>query len=220
MYNILMASNYPVFIKGLSAVTKEMVAGEVEIQKASSLAQLDVVLANSNVQMLALDLHLFEGKEFTASSLKDFEKLVESHPSVNIVVLYDKMNKKLFKWMYLLGIHGVLGKASSISDIQACMQKVYKNQLYVENDMLVEFIGVQQHKAKKQTEEKLAIIRDVLTDREKMVAKLLIEGKNNSQICSLLELQPSTVSTFKHQVFKKLQIKSIIELEKLKQIAV
>ena len=53
---------------------------------------------------------------------------------------------------------------------------------------------------------------DKLSDRELEIANLLVEGLGNTQISEKLNLQKSTVSTYKNRIFEKLNISNITEL--------
>lgn len=51
-----------------------------------------------------------------------------------------------------------------------------------------------------------------LSSREMEITKLLVKGYGNLEISNALELQMSTVSTYKNRVFEKLQINNLVEL--------
>jgi DNA-binding NarL/FixJ family response regulator len=51
-----------------------------------------------------------------------------------------------------------------------------------------------------------------LTPRERIVVHLLLQGKKIKTIAEMLNLKESTVSTFKANVFRKLQVGSLIAL--------
>lgn len=53
---------------------------------------------------------------------------------------------------------------------------------------------------------------DVLSKREKEVALLLVNGNGNLEISNELELQPTTVSTYKNRIFEKLGITNLPSL--------
>lgn len=51
-----------------------------------------------------------------------------------------------------------------------------------------------------------------LSARELEIAKLLVKGEGNLEIANKLDLQNSTVSTYKNRIFEKLSIKSTVAL--------
>ncbi|GAK84493.1 sensory box/GGDEF family protein [Vibrio ponticus] len=55
-------------------------------------------------------------------------------------------------------------------------------------------------------------IYQLLSTQEINVANLLLNGLNNKKIAATLEISEKTVSTYKNRIFKKLDIKSVVEL--------
>lgn len=53
---------------------------------------------------------------------------------------------------------------------------------------------------------------EILSNREFEIAKMLIDGCGNLEIANRLNIQMSTVSTYKNRVFEKLDISNIIAL--------
>jgi len=51
-----------------------------------------------------------------------------------------------------------------------------------------------------------------LSEREFQVFKLFAEGNGNIEIANLLDIKMPTVSTYKKNIFEKLNIKTIVEL--------
>jgi DNA-binding NarL/FixJ family response regulator len=59
----------------------------------------------------------------------------------------------------------------------------------------------------------------LLTPRERLVVHLLLEGNKIRAIAEMLDLRESTVSTFKANVFKKLQVSNLVALsEKMEML--
>ncbi|HWV31083.1 MAG TPA: response regulator transcription factor [Dyadobacter sp.] len=59
----------------------------------------------------------------------------------------------------------------------------------------------------------------LLTSRERLVVNLLLEGNKVRAIAEMLALKESTVSTFKANVFKKLQVNNLVALsEKMEML--
>ena len=54
-----------------------------------------------------------------------------------------------------------------------------------------------------------------LSTRELDVTMLLLQGKGTLEIAAALTISPSTASTFKGRIFKKLRITSLLELDGL-----
>lgn len=56
---------------------------------------------------------------------------------------------------------------------------------------------------------------DSLSERELEVTKLMLKGLGVLEIANALDITPSTASTFKGRIFKKLEVKNVIELHEI-----
>ncbi len=53
---------------------------------------------------------------------------------------------------------------------------------------------------------------EILSERELQVFDLLAKGNGNLEIANVLNIEESTVGTYKRRVYQKLKIKNLIEL--------
>lgn len=56
-----------------------------------------------------------------------------------------------------------------------------------------------------------------LSNREKQIGKMLLEGMKIIEISNHLNLSMTTISTYKYRIFKKFAVKNILEFEKVFQ---
>ena len=59
---------------------------------------------------------------------------------------------------------------------------------------------------------KAELLKHLGDDREFEIAKLLVKGFGNTEISAELDLQKSTVSTYKNRIFEKLEINNVPDL--------
>ena len=72
-----------------------------------------------------------------------------------------------------------------------------------------------EHLAALQAREEVRSRLDELTDREKDVMKLVVEGVPNKLIADQLDISVRTVEVHRARVFDKMQVKSAVELANL-----
>jgi DNA-binding NarL/FixJ family response regulator len=53
---------------------------------------------------------------------------------------------------------------------------------------------------------------DLLSERELQVFMLLAKGNGNLEIANILEIQESTVGTYKRRIYNKLNISNLVDL--------
>lgn len=213
MYRLLLIDDRPIYIKGLSEIAKEVIKPACIIDVASSLQIATNLLAtNPPYQMLICGhpIHIKDAK------LK-FLAILKNNPALCVMMFTDfaditslKPYRSLYQNLYLMGIRGILRQQASVEEIQTAITQVYKGGIYVNMDILVSFLMSPASEKR---------YPKILTKQEKVVAELLIDGKTNKQMCMILKLQPSTISTFKNRVFKKLKVRNVVELSKIEWLA-
>nr|WP_280695329.1 response regulator transcription factor [Chryseobacterium sp. H1D6B] len=103
------------------------------------------------------------------------------------------------------GAEGYLSKQSSEEEIKTAVKTILEKGSYYPADLVSFFIEKFQEN---NTAEKLS-------SREYEIFQLLADGQGNLEIANALNLQMSTISTYKKRVFEKLNIKNIAELIKV-----
>ena len=105
------------------------------------------------------------------------------------------------------GADGFISKSASDAEFKRAIHKILKGQIYVseriQQDLLTEFNGIKNNSGNPLSE---------LSTRETDVMNLLTKGLSTSEISQNLNIQPSTVSTYKNRIFKKLAVRNVVEL--------
>lgn len=113
------------------------------------------------------------------------------------------------------GAHGFLSKDASGDELRIAMDMVLDSKTYfskaIQESLLSQVIAnvdASDHNP-----------LQMLTSRERLVVHLLLEGNKIRAIAEMLTLKESTVSTFKANVFKKLQVSNLVALsEKMEML--
>ncbi len=199
---ILLVSNSCLIEMGLQTVLGEVLDKGVGIRTARSSAEIRPVLEKENIGMLILFLCAANRDE-----IKNMLDIQESNPALKtLVVCSGTGDASYYRSWYQKGVLGVLDMGASLPEIKAAVATVYKGNIYAGNSLLMDLIM--------DTGDRAAPA-PALTYRENLVMEMLVGGKSNKDIGDELGIKPSTVSTFKHTVFKKLGVKNKEELIKL-----
>jgi DNA-binding NarL/FixJ family response regulator len=122
--------------------------------------------------------------------------------------MFTAYDEHIFASRYLqAGADGYLVKDSPEEEISKAIRAVLNNELYVSDSIKQDFLY--RLAGRKNSE---GNVLQQLSNRETEVMQLLIKGNSTADICKLLNLQASTVSTYKTRIFEKLGIKNIVEL--------
>lgn len=127
------------------------------------------------------------------------------------ILICSAADEKLFALNYIIaGADGYLIKSADEQEVLKAVSMVLKGMRYVSyvvQERLLEVLKEKTKQSKPQT-------TGHLSNREKQVMELLLEGKWNKEIAAILNLQSNTVSTLKTRIFKKLGVTNLFELAK------
>lgn len=123
------------------------------------------------------------------------------------VLMFSAYEENLYATRYLqAGAKGYLHKQNSNAEIKKAIQTVCSGGVYMSDDVK----NIMLNKMLNHDENQNPL--DLLSNREFEVAQMLIYGHGITDISSLLNLQMSTVSTYKNRIFEKLNVTNIVQL--------
>ncbi len=133
----------------------------------------------------------------------------EKLPSAGVVMISMHADESYVLRALKSGVRGYLLKASPEAEILAAIRAIASGHAYFSpaiTKMLVEeYLSEMQRRGVEDS-------YDLLTFREKEIMQLLVSGKNNKDVASLLNVSVPTVETHRNNIFQKLHVHSLPEL--------
>lgn len=200
--NILLVDDHLVVRKGIEIMLKDKINNAIVHSVANYDEALDV-LKLDNIQLVLLDINI-NGVE----NIKIMQEIKSIRPKTKILI-FSSHDEKQYGLRYIQqGADGYLDKFSSEDKIiLAINQMLTKGSFYSkETETKLNDKGVK----KRQTG-----TIDNLSNREHEVSRMLINGYGNLEIANKLNIQMSTVSTYKNRVFEKLNVNNVVALAEL-----
>jgi len=195
---ILLVDDHSVVRHGVSVLLKKAFDG-VTVTHADSFEDLLTKLSEKQ-DLLFLDINLPGG-----NSTKMVEEIRSSHPNL-LIMMFSAYDESRYALRYIhAGANGFLNKYSKDEEIIKAVKSILETGKYV-SDVVKEII-LENALFKKPINP-----LEKLSDREIEVAELLVNGDGNLEISNKLNIQMSTVSTFKTRIFDKLGINNIVKL--------
>lgn len=194
---ILIADDHYVVRAG-TALVLESVYPKNNIDFAENYDQVKEHISNHDYDLLLLDIDM-PGTQYKkmVSELKGIQK--------NLKILVFSGHGKDVAIQYIReGAEGYLNKQSSKEEIREAVRSVIQKGYYYPSEL----IGLIVQNKKSNPSEKLST-------REYEIFQLLAKGSGNLEIGNKLDIQMSTVSTYKKRIFKKLNVSNIAELIKV-----
>lgn len=194
--NILLVDDHPLVREGLRAlltsfpgmnIVGEADNGEEAVTKADEL-QPDIILMD-------LQMPKLNGIEAT-------RRILQAHPHIGILVLTMLEDDDSVFGAMRAGARGYILKGAGKSEVVRAITVVAHGEAIFSPQIaqrLVQYFANMRPILPEQS------FPD-LTDREREVLSLIIDGKTNAQIAELLTLSPKTVSNHISNIFSKLQV--------------
>ncbi len=202
-YKILIADDHSIIRQGISHILKESYP-EIKTLHAGIFSEVLEVLEKECVDLIVLDIAIPEGKGIQMINLA---KAICPETKILIFSAYEE---ELYALRYLkAGANGYLNKLSSDEEFQNAFCSMIENGSYMSQ-------AIKQKMDNAAPDIPINPI-DQLSTRELEIARMLIKGNGNLEIANKLELQNSTVSTYKNRIFEKLAITNTVALVSLFQ---
>lgn len=134
-------------------------------------------------------------------------KVKEKFPDVKILMLTVNDDAALITQAFQAGISGYVMKKAGRSEMELAIKTVSKGDLYYSQDVMKTLLS---GTGKDIVVEKIKL----LTKREIEIIRLMLQEKSSADIAAELFISVGTVETHRHNIYKKLEVKSVVGLVK------
>ena len=177
-------------------VVGEAANGREALEKVNEL-EPDVVLMD-------LAMPIMGGIEATRRIRKDF-------PRTKVLALTQYDDSEYIVPVISAGARGFITKMAAFSELAQAIQAVYAGESYLSPSAAAALVEECQQRTPGDGEKD---VYDQLTNREREVLKLVVEGRTAREIAEMLVVSPKTVEWYKTSLMNKLDIHSKTDLIK------
>jgi len=146
------------------------------------------------------------------SGIDAAREILASFPGVEVVILSMHSTKEHIYQALKAGARGFLRKETAGVEVADAIRAVSRGERYLCKDVTERV--VEDYIQKREGGKTQDPLQD-LSPREQEVMDLVVEGMTNQEIADTLHLAPSTVSTYRSRLMKKLGVDNIPDLVKL-----
>ena len=201
-YTFITADDHSVITKSISFILKDLYSKSTVLE-LNCINDLIKTLYIQTVDLLLLDITFPDGN--TLNIIPTIRKI---QPNIKILI-FSGMEENIYALRYInAGANGYLSKLSSEEEIKEAIKKIMVSGKYLSEK-------IQDKITNDYIFKKVTNPLEALSNRELEITHLMIEGYGNTEICSVLDLQKSTVSTYKTRIFEKLGVDNLSDLIQL-----
>lgn len=199
MIKVLVVDDHKLIRKGITSLLNSL-GGFCVIAEACSGEEAIRMVREHQPDVVLMDLQMpgIGGLEAT-------RKILHINPDVKILAITVNDSELISSRLLTAGASGYITKDCCADEMARAMRAVYMGQHYITS-------SVAQKLALKQTNNDEASLIKELSDRELQIMIMTAKGLRTNDIAKSLNLSPKTVSTHRSRLFKKLKIKSDVEL--------
>lgn len=203
MIKILLVDDHALVRTGIRRLIEDIEYFQI-VGEAASGEEAVKFVASKSVDIILMDLNMpgMGGMEAT-------RRLVQKAPKLKVIVVTIQENDPFPQQMFKVGAMGYLTKGCKVDEIIHAIHEVSSNRRYISIE-IAQKMALKLHFQGKNPFEKLS-------QREMQVMMMTTQGMRGQQISEQLTLSPKTISTYRHRVFDKLEVKSDVELARLAQ---
>jgi len=202
MKNFLVIDDHEIVRHGLKLLIADFYPGTNIIEAQNEVAAIEVL------KRVSFDL-VFLDVQMPGSNCFDVLNFIISRQPNAKVLIYSMGSQTLYgKSLIKAGAYGYLSKDAPMSEIQKAMATVLDGKKYISQELLAVLVdditnGVPTNPFLK------------LSPRETEMTTFLLQGLSVSEISSRVNLQTSTIGTYKSRIYEKLDVTNLIQLKEL-----
>jgi two-component system invasion response regulator UvrY len=199
MLNVMLIDSHDLIRSGIKYILKDakniqIISESVNCEEAISLAQE----TTPDVAIISLN-------KFEVSFLDGIQRLMRRIKQLRFLILTDCMNEVILSYLLKSGVQGCLSMNADKEEIIQALKAIKNGERFVSSD-IANFLATSTVASDKQSPFKK------LSSRELQVVLMIIRGLSPKEIAEKLFLSSKTISTYRNNIFNKLEVKNEVEM--------
>lgn len=137
------------------------------------------------------------------------KQIKKSLPSTKVIFLSQHLNPAYLKQALRLGASGYVLKAGATEELQHAIEAALRGKTYITPAFGEDVIARLWNRDGELSEE-----TEGLTERQREILQLIVEGRGNKEIADILHLSVKTIEFHRARIMGKLGVKTVAELTK------
>jgi DNA-binding NarL/FixJ family response regulator len=201
-YRIVIADDHSLLRQGVKSILRKSSSLQVVAESSDGVELLQQLQENApDMVILDITMPLLNGIE----AITEIRKL---YRGIAILILTMHSNSQYFYQAIAAGAHGYLMKEDSESELLVAIETIRAGKSYISPKLSSEVTD--QVMAAFREQGKVSLV--TLSDREKQVLKLVVQGCSSKIIGKALDLSPRTIDHHRASLLKKFKMKNTVDL--------
>jgi len=201
---VLLADDHTIVLKGLELQLEEVLP-EATVILCQTFPAVIQALSEQLVDLIVLDIVM------PGSPKSQMIQLIRAITPDILILVYSGLDEEVYAIPYITaGADGYLSKHDPYTNFNVAILVLLEGRKYVSpkvNQLILNKLNGKNEKA-------VGNPIESLTKGELEVLKLIVEGKWTKEIAAILQVKPTTVSTFKKKIFDKFNVTNATDLLK------
>ncbi|MEO7043909.1 MAG: response regulator transcription factor [Ferruginibacter sp.] len=205
MKKILLVDDHSIIRSGLKILLGKDF-GDYTFEEAGTDQEFTSLIQSQEYDLIILDINIPGSDSFAM-----VEKVMQMRPDTRILIFSMNAENIYAKRFLRMGVRGYIRKDVPANEIITAVGYVLNNKKYISKTLREVLSWERFDRATDNPFEKLS-------PKQSEIVRLLIQGKTIADICSLLKLHTSTISTQKNRIFEKLNVANLVDLYALAKV--
>ncbi|MBU1852538.1 MAG: response regulator transcription factor [Candidatus Omnitrophica bacterium] len=203
MIEVMLVDDHPIVRQGI----KSILSREPDIEIVAEVS--DGIEAVKLAKEKSPDIIIMDISLPNMNGLETSYQILKQNKYIKILILTMHENRVFIEKALSYGVKGYILKESAADEIVPAIRTVYDKKYYL-GSKISEFV-VQDYISTRNKPIKLKSVSS-LTDREREVLQLIVEGLSNKEISNKLSISLKTVLVHRNNIMQKLDIHSQVQL--------
>ncbi len=199
---ILLADDHGIVREGLRFLLEKEADIKVVGEAEDGLKALELV------RQLLPDIVIMDITMPNLNGVDATRQIINEFPKVKVIALSMHFDRMFVVSMLKAGASGYVLKECLSDELVEAVRTVYGGEWYISRKITGLVMGDYVNRLLESTESPL----DTLTDKERQVLQLIVEGKSTKDIAGKLYVSGKAIEATRHKIMEKLDVHSIPEL--------
>jgi len=201
MIRVLVVDDHAILRDGIRSILESQ-EDIIVVGEASDGAEALEYVSNLLPDLVLMDISMPKTNGLEATRL-----IKERFPQVKVLILTQHDNREYIAPALGAGASGYVLKRSGRREMLNAIRQVHEQGAFLTSNITQEVLQEYSQAGRNGKEDE-----HHLTDRERQVLQLVVEGKSNKEVAMVLGISPKTVSVHRTNIMSKLDVQNTVEL--------